>query len=45
VPVVDRALCLADAEGLEAATIRRLARELGVTPMALYRRLSRPRSR
>jgi TetR/AcrR family transcriptional regulator, tetracycline repressor protein len=34
--VVDRALALADAEGLEALTIRRLANELGVTPMALY---------
>lgn len=34
--VVEGALVLADAEGLEAVTIRRLARELGVTPMALY---------
>jgi TetR/AcrR family tetracycline transcriptional repressor len=34
--VVERALCLADASGLEAVTIRRLAQELGVTPMALY---------
>jgi AcrR family transcriptional regulator len=34
--VLDRALKLADAEGLEAVTIRRLAQELGVTPMALY---------
>ena len=34
--VVDRALALGDAEGLEALTIRRLATELGVTPMALY---------
>lgn len=34
--VVEGALALADAEGLEAVTIRRLARELGVTPMALY---------
>jgi AcrR family transcriptional regulator len=34
--VVDRALALADAEGLDALTIRRLATELGVTPMALY---------
>jgi TetR/AcrR family transcriptional regulator, tetracycline repressor protein len=34
--VADRALELADAEGLEAVTIRRLATELGVTPMALY---------
>jgi TetR/AcrR family transcriptional regulator, tetracycline repressor protein len=34
--VVDRALQLADAAGLEALTIRKLAQELGVTPMALY---------
>ena len=34
--VVDGALVLADSEGLEAVTIRRLAKELGVTPMALY---------
>lgn len=34
--VVEGALALADAEGLEAVTIRRLAEELGVTPMALY---------
>jgi TetR/AcrR family transcriptional regulator, tetracycline repressor protein len=34
--VVQRALALGDAEGVEALTIRRLATELGVTPMALY---------
>src|SRR5918999_3803268 len=34
--VVEGALVLADAEGLEAGTIRRVAKELGVTPMALY---------
>ncbi|MBB4935531.1 AcrR family transcriptional regulator [Lipingzhangella halophila] len=34
--VVDRALDLADAEGLAAVSMRRLAGELGVTPMALY---------
>ncbi len=34
--IVDRALALADAEGAEAVGMRRLARELGVTPMALY---------
>src|SRR6266496_2867068 len=34
--VVGRALALADAEGLDALTIRRLATELSVTPMALY---------
>src|SRR5580698_4105931 len=34
--VVERALKLADADGLDALTIRKLAQELGVTPMALY---------
>ena len=34
--VVESGLALADAEGLEAVTIRRLAADLGVTPMALY---------
>jgi AcrR family transcriptional regulator len=34
--VVDRALELADRNGLDALTIRKLATELGVTPMALY---------
>lgn len=34
--VVDRALQLADSSGLEALTIRKLAADLGVTPMALY---------
>ncbi|HEY1914964.1 MAG TPA: TetR family transcriptional regulator [Streptosporangiaceae bacterium] len=34
--VVDQALAIADADGLEALTIRRLASELGVTPMAFY---------
>jgi TetR/AcrR family transcriptional regulator, tetracycline repressor protein len=34
--VVERALELADREGLDGLTIRRLATELGVTPMALY---------
>ena len=34
--VVDRALRLADADGLDALTIRKLAADLGVTPMALY---------
>src|SRR5580704_4839569 len=34
--VVDRALKLADAEGLDTLTIRKLAQDLGVTPMALY---------
>src|SRR5262245_13926597 len=35
--IVERALDLGDAEGLEAVSLRRLATELGVTPMALYR--------
>jgi AcrR family transcriptional regulator len=34
--VVDAALALADADGLDALTMRRLATTLGVTPMALY---------
>jgi TetR/AcrR family transcriptional regulator, tetracycline repressor protein len=34
--VVGQALKLADAEGLDGLTIRKLAQELGVTPMALY---------
>jgi AcrR family transcriptional regulator len=34
--VVDRALTLADKTGLDALTMRKLATELGVTPMALY---------
>jgi len=34
--IVDRALELADAEGLDAVSFRRLAQEFGVTPMALY---------
>lgn len=35
--VVARALELGGAEGLDAVSLRRLALELGVTPMALYR--------
>jgi AcrR family transcriptional regulator len=35
--LVTTALALADAEGLEAVTIRRLAQSHGVTPMAMYR--------
>lgn len=34
--LVDRALAVADAESLDAVTIRRLATDFGVTPMALY---------
>jgi TetR/AcrR family tetracycline transcriptional repressor len=34
--VTERALAMADADGIEAVTIRRLATHLGVTPMALY---------
>ncbi|MEW9549633.1 TetR/AcrR family transcriptional regulator [Nonomuraea sp. NPDC050783] len=34
--IAERALEIGDAEGLDAVTIRRLAGELGVTPMALY---------
>jgi AcrR family transcriptional regulator len=35
--VIHAALALGDSEGLDAISLRRLARELGVTPMALYR--------
>ncbi|WP_158883323.1 TetR/AcrR family transcriptional regulator [Amycolatopsis anabasis] len=34
--VLSEAVSLADREGLDAVTIRRLAQDLGVTPMALY---------
>ncbi|MFD1932166.1 MULTISPECIES: TetR/AcrR family transcriptional regulator [Nonomuraea] len=34
--IVDKALEIGDTEGLDAVTIRRLAADLGVTPMALY---------
>jgi AcrR family transcriptional regulator len=35
--VVDAGIALADDHGLEAVSLRRIARRLGVTPMALYR--------
>jgi AcrR family transcriptional regulator len=35
--VVAAGLAIGDAEGLEAVSLRRVAAELGVTPMALYR--------
>ncbi|MBO0686685.1 MAG: TetR/AcrR family transcriptional regulator [Candidatus Dormibacteraeota bacterium] len=35
--IVERSLEIGRAEGLEAVSLRRLATELGVTPMALYR--------
>jgi AcrR family transcriptional regulator len=34
--IVERALTVMDADGPDAVTIRRIAQELGVTPMALY---------
>ena len=34
--ILDRALAVADSDGLAAVGVRRLARDLGVTPMALY---------
>jgi TetR/AcrR family tetracycline transcriptional repressor len=34
--VLDRAMALVDAEGLDALSIRKLAQSLGVTPMAMY---------
>lgn len=35
--IVDTSLRLADADGVAALSLRRIADELGVTPMALYR--------
>ncbi len=35
--IVERALEIGNAEGMEAVSLRRLATELGVTPMSLYR--------
>jgi len=37
--VIDAALGIIDAEGLDALTMRRLARELGVEPVTVYRQL------
>jgi TetR/AcrR family transcriptional regulator, tetracycline repressor protein len=34
--IIDRAVAIADVEGLGAVSIRRLGQEFGVTPMALY---------
>lgn len=34
---MERALAVGDAEGLEAVSLRRIASEFGVTPMAIYR--------
>ena len=34
--VVDVAVWLADAEGLDAVTVRRIAAELGIAPMTVY---------
>ncbi len=38
--VLAEALALADAQGLEALTMARVAERLGVTPMALYRHVA-----
>lgn len=38
--VLDAGVALADADGLEALSMRRLADTLGVTPMALYRHVA-----
>src|SRR5580698_2503491 len=34
--MLERAVAIADVEGLDAVSIRRLGQEFGVTPMALY---------
>ncbi|MBU1378908.1 MAG: TetR/AcrR family transcriptional regulator [Alphaproteobacteria bacterium] len=34
--VVDAAVAIADAEGLQAISVRRIAQELGVSPMSIY---------
>ena len=34
--ITERALAIADADGLDALTMRRLARDLGIDPMSLY---------
>ncbi|MFC4909953.1 TetR/AcrR family transcriptional regulator [Actinomadura gamaensis] len=34
--IVDRAIEIADADGLEAVSIRRIAEDLGVSPMSIY---------
>jgi TetR/AcrR family tetracycline transcriptional repressor len=34
--IIERAVAIADAEGLDAVSMRRIASELGATPMALY---------
>lgn len=38
--VVERAVAIADREGLHAVTMRRLAGELGMAPMSLYRHVA-----
>jgi AcrR family transcriptional regulator len=38
--IAEAAVGIADAEGLDAVTMRRLAAELGVAPMAAYRYVS-----
>ncbi len=38
--VLDAAVALADADGLDAVSMRRLATELGVVPMALYKHVA-----
>ena len=43
--IVDAAVRVADAEGLDAVSMSRVAAELGTAPMSLYRPGGRPRSR
>ncbi|HEV2872582.1 MAG TPA: TetR family transcriptional regulator, partial [Actinomycetota bacterium] len=38
--VLGAAVALADAQGVEALSMRKLAQELGVVPMALYKHVA-----
>lgn len=42
--ILEAALSLVDGEGIEALSMRRLARELGVDPMAIYHHLPKKRA-
>ena len=42
--ILSTALSMVDEEGIEALSMRRLARELGVDPMAIYHHLPNKRA-